>query len=133
MKNLLYVLSLLSLAACQPVAQQPAAPQPAAVPPVAQAPVKQKITGFFTSSLEAPAGWRIKEVRGFECRFFEYAGSGDYLDRFKGVLRGIAEDGRNSGANAFVNARVSSESHEAPGSKTRAAIIHICGDYAIIE
>lgn len=133
MKHLLYALILLPLAACQPAAQQPVAAPSVAAQPVAPVPAKQKVTGFFTSSLEAPAGWRIKEVRGFECRFFEYAGTGDYLDRFKGVLRGIAEDGKNSGANAFVNARVSSESHETPGSKARAAIVHVCGDYVIIE
>ena len=133
MKHLLYVLILLPLAACQPAAQQPVAAPSAPAQAVAPVPAKQKVTGFFTSSLEAPAGWRIKEVRGFECRFFEYAGTGDYLDRFKGVLRGIAEDGKNSGANAFVNARVSSESHETPGSKARAAIVHVCGDYVIIE
>lgn len=117
MKYLLYPLVLVSLAACQSGSQ----------------PEKQKIGSFFTSSLGAPTGWRIKEVRGFECRFFEYAGSNDYLERFKGVLRGIAEDGRKSGANAFLNARVSAESHEAPATKTQMSIVHVCGDYVILE
>lgn len=117
MKHLCTVLAVLVLTACQPGAQ----------------PDKQKVSGFFTSSLAAPAGWRIKEVRGFECRFFEYAGTGDYLDRLKGALRGIAEDGRKSGANAFVNARMSSVSHDVPASKTQASVVHVCGDYVIVE
>lgn len=117
MKYLLCVLAALSLTACQ----------------TGSAPPKQKINGFFTTSLEKPTGWQIREVRGFECRFFEYAGTADYLDRLKGVLRGIADDGKNSGANAFVNARVSSESHEVPATKARASFVHVCGDYVVIE
>jgi hypothetical protein len=117
MKTLLALLALLTLSACQFGSQ----------------PEKQKIGSFFTSSLEAPAGWRIKEVRGFECRFFEYAGTSDYLDRLKGVLRGISEAGLKSGANAFVNARVSTVSHEVAGAKTVAAIVHVCGDYVVVE
>jgi len=115
--SLLSLLALLTLSACQ----------------LASQPEKQKIGSFFTSSLQAPAGWRIKEVRGFECRFFEYTGTNDYLDRLKGVLRGISEAGIKSGANAFVNARVSTVSHEVAGSKTIASIVHVCGDYVIVE
>ena len=117
MKYLIYALACLSLAGCQTGSQ----------------PEKQKVPSFFTTSLGAPTGWRVKEVRGFECRFFEYAGTDDYLDRFKGVLRGIAEDGKKSGANAFLNARVSTESHQAPATKAQVSIVHVCGDYVIIE
>ena len=117
MKHLVFALAALLLTGCQLGSQ----------------PDKQKVPAFFTTSLGAPTGWRIKEVRGFECRFFEYAGSNDYLDRFKGVLRGIADDGKKSGANAFLNARVSAESHEAPATKAQMSIVHVCGDYVIIE
>ena len=126
MKYLLCALTVLCLTACQPGAQ-PTTAQPST------GKGKQKVGSFFTSSLQAPVGWQIKEVRGFECRFFEYSGTPDYVERLKGVLRGIAEDGLKSGANAFLNARLSSESHEVASTKTRASIVHVCGDYVVIE
>lgn len=115
MKKSIMLFSLLSLTACQPSVS------------------KQKVEGFFITSLQAPIGWQIKESKGFYCRFFEYTGTNDYSARFSSVLNDVAAEGKRKNANAFVNARVSSESHGAQGANKAASIIHVCGDYVVME
>jgi hypothetical protein len=86
------------------------------------------------TALASPPGRAIaQEKDGFFCRFFEYSGTGDYGERFRNALEGIRIEGKKKGANAFVQATVSSESHEIQGSKWHSSIVHICGDFVLLE
>lgn len=120
-------MGLISLAAPLLTACLPSSPQPTVA--TAQ---KQKIEGVFITTLAAPAGWQVKESRGLNCRFFQYAGTGDYVDRFNSALQGLVEEGKKLGAQAFVNARISSESHEMQGSKWHTSMVQICGDFVVL-
>lgn len=78
-------------------------------------------------------GWTVVETKGLECRFFEYSGTGDYIDRFKAAIGGIKEEGAKLGSNAFVNLHITSESFELQGSKWHSSIVHMCGDLVVIK
>jgi hypothetical protein len=84
---------------------------------------------IITSLPSLPGRSIVATKGGLYCRFFEYSGTGDYGDRFRKALDGITSEGKQKGANAFVQASVSSESHEIQGSKWHSSIVHICGDF----
>jgi len=94
---------------------------------------KQKLDGFFITTMGSAPGWQVVESQGFYCRIFDYSGTGDYMDRFNGAIEAIREVGQEAGANALVNLRISSESHEVQGSKWHSSIVHICGDMVVLE
>lgn len=95
---------------------------------------KQKIEEFHFSSLTTPpVGWAVQETQGYYCRFFEYAGTGEYVAKFQSVMNGIVEEGKKKGANGFLNAHVAAESHEIQGSKWHASVVHLCGDFVVLR
>ena len=95
---------------------------------------KQQIEGVLITSLPAAPGRVVTALKGgFYCQFFQYSGTGDYGDRFRQMLDGVTEEGKKLGANAFVNAAISSESHEIQGSKWHSSVVHICGDFVVLE
>jgi hypothetical protein len=123
-----------SVACNKPRRETSAAPavSASAATPVAQA--THESDELLITALSSPPGRAIaQEKDGFFCRFFEYSGTGDYGERFRNALEGIRSEGKKKGANAFVQASVSSESHEIQGSKWHSSIVHICGDFVLLE
>ena len=87
---------------------------------------------IITSLANVPGRATGQPKGGLFCRFFE-SGTGDYAERFRNALEGIRVEGKKLGANAFVQASVSSESHEIQGSKWHSSIVHICGDFVRLD
>jgi hypothetical protein len=88
---------------------------------------------IITSLSSLPGRALVEHKDGFYCRFFEYSGTGDYGERFRKALEFIRDEGKQQGANAFVHASVSSESHEIQGSKWHSSMVHICGDFVRLD
>jgi len=96
--------------------------------------VEQRLDDVFVTSLSSLPGRQVVEGKGgFYCQFFQYSGTGDYALRLKNALAELVAEGKKQGANAFINARLSAESHEIQGSKWHSSIVHICGDYVILR
>lgn len=125
------LLAALLAIGCQQPNHERAAPVQASAPSVASAPPTLAPSGelFITTRQTFPGRSIIEEKGGFYCQFFQYSGTGDYGDRFRDALDGLRNEGKKLGANAFINASVSSESHEIQGSKWHASFVHICGDF----
>lgn len=94
---------------------------------------KQELPEFLVTTLEAAPGWTVAETKGFYCQVFQYAGTGDYVDKFNLAIGAIKDEGKKGGSNAFVNMQLSSESHEIQGSQWHASIVHICGDFVTLK
>lgn len=94
---------------------------------------KQKLDGVMITTLPAPGGWKIKETKGMHCRFFQYAGEGDYVEKFNSATAAIQEEAKKQGAQALVNLRVTSASYEIQGSKWHASVLNLCGDLVTLE
>lgn len=119
--SFLIVSAAIIAAGCQPLSESPAS-----VP-------KQKLPDFLVTTLSTVPGWSVAETKGFYCRIFQYAGTGDYADKFNAAIGAIEEEGKKGGSNAFVNLQISSESHEIQGSKWHASVVHMCGDFVTLK
>lgn len=122
-RPLIPVMLLATLTACNAVPAEVSQNKPA----------KQSLEGVLITSLPLPAGWQLKESKGFYCRFFEYDGRNNYAEKFNEALAGLREYAQQQGAQAFVNLQVSSSNYEIQGSKWSAARVHLCGDPVVLE
>lgn len=94
---------------------------------------KQELPEFLVTTLGTAPGWVVADTEGFYCHVFQYAGTGDYVDKFNGAISAIKEEGKKGGSNALVNLQISSESHEIQGSRWHASIVHLCGDFVTLK
>jgi hypothetical protein len=104
-------------------------PAPQAQP----APARQDIGEFLVTSGSGAVGWETAAVLGFECRLFEYDGGDDYAERFNGTLAELIAAGKRKGANAFINASLSTVDQDSLVPPRSADIVHLCGDYAVLR